>query len=298
MQEHLNELPKKIDIVFVDECHTCSVGGFATKFTKMFKTNFKFGMTATDSDNMKNVWNTRKLFGPVVYEVKFETLEESGFVAKPQVIPIEVYFKNDIEFFSDEPKELEFDDNGMPIFDNDSEKQENGYILESQYLAQSREFNNIITKLVDGVLKDGNCLILFDRTMHGQILFDMIANKNKFYIDGSIKLEERQRITHILQQNNHAALVAQSATMGVGLTIKSLNSVFLVNLKSASTATLQGIGRGLMLEEGKDKLRIFDIFASGRGDNFKYSKRHRKNRQHLLADYYKCEEDRIRRIEI
>ena len=100
------------------------------------------------------------------------------------------------------------------------------------------------------------------------------------------------------QQNNHAALVAQSATMGVGLTIKSLNSVFLVNLKSASTATLQGIGRGLMLEEGKDKLRIFDIFASGRGDNFKYSKRHRKNRQHLLADYYKCEEDRIRRIEI
>src|SRR5574344_1822735 len=119
-------------------------------------------------------------------------------------------------------------------------------------------------------MHDGNCLVLFDRTMHGKMLFDMIKNSNKFYIDGKVKLEDRTRITALLQNNNHSVLIAQSATMGVGLTIKSLDSVFLVNLKSASTATLQGIGRGLMLEEGKDRLKIFDIYASGRGECFKY----------------------------
>lgn len=296
LQEHLDQLPKKIDVVFVDECHTCSVGGFASKFTKMFKTNYKFGMTATDSDDMKNVWNTRKLFGPVIYEVPFEVLEENGFVAKPQIIPIEVFFKSNVGFFQDENPEIEFGDDGLPL--NAENRQENGYILESQFLAQSEDFNKIIAELAKAVSKEGNVLILFDRTMHGKILFDRIISDNKFYIDGSTKLEERMMITEKLQKNIHSVLIAQSATMGVGLTMKSLNSVFLVNLKSASTATLQGIGRGLMVEEGKNQLRIFDIYASGIGRNFKYSKKHRKNRKNLLTDYYKCKEENTRTITI
>ena len=86
--------------------------------------------------------------------------------------------------------------------------------------------------------------------------------------------------------------------MGVGLTIRSLAAVLLVNLKSATTATLQGIGRGLMTEEGKDALVIFDVYAVGSGDALKYSKKHRKIRDSLFREYYGDVNEKKRTVNI
>lgn len=308
MLHHLDGLPKKVDVVFVDECHTCSAphringrleGGFATRFTKMFETPFKFGMTATESDDVKNQWNAKKLFGPVIYEVSFSRLEEDGFVAKPRVVPVEVRFTSPVEFGRTSFEEVERDQFGhVVITDEERQAEESAYVLESQFLAQSREFNEVVVKLIRSSLKLGNCLVLFDRTVHGRLLFDLLPEGSKFYVDGSVPVKEREKVTEILGRNNHAALVAQSATMGVGLTIRSLAAVLLVNLKSATTATLQGIGRGLMTEEGKDALVIFDVYATGRGDALKYSRKHRKIRDALFRDYYGDVTERTKVINI
>lgn len=308
MMQHIDGLPKKIDVVFVDECHTCSAphrvnghleGGFATRFTKMFSTNFKFGMSATDSDNVKNKWNVKKLFGPVVYEVPFSALEENGFVARPEIIPIEVMFSGEVNFGDgQERREVEVDEFGHLIITDEERETENGYVLESQFLAQSREFNSIVSRIVDSSTKEGNCLVLFDRTAHGRLIYDMIGSANKYFIDGSVDVKEREKIVKVLSSNNHAALVAQTATMGVGLTIRSLSTAVLINLKSATTVTLQGIGRGLMVEEGKRCLRIYDVYANGRGRMFKYSIKHRENRMKLFSDYYGAESPAPHRIEL
>ena len=277
VRKHLEELPKKIDVIFIDEVQSCTVGSWITKFIKMFETRLKFGCTGTLPDNVKDQWNIKKLFGPVVYSVPATELIQGGYIAHPNIVPICINYKRKPNLVKMFGKPIEFDELGNTIHS----EYENMYDLECQFLNLSKPFNEIAAKLIEK-MNSGNRLILFDRIAHGRNLFEQInAPGEKFYVDGEVKQKDRAQIIEAMAQNNKAILVANTACMGVGITIGSLSDIFMISIRSASTSVLQSIGRGLKLEEGKGSLRVFDIHA-----NLKYSTKHFNQRCDLYKERY------------
>lgn len=277
IRKHLDELPKKIDILFIDEVQGCTVNSWLSKFVKMFETKYKFGCTGTLPDDVKDQWNIKKLFGPVIYSVPATELINSGYIAHPEIIPIQIKYRRKPDLVTLFGKPMEFDEVGNPIF-----VEENMYDLECQFLNLSEPFNSLVAKMIEKI-NTGNRLILFDRIAHGRNLFDRINAQGcqKFYVDGEVKQKDRKEIVNAMNKNNHAILVANTACMGVGITIGSLSDIFLISIRSASTSVLQNIGRGLKIEDGKISLRVFDIYS-----NLKYSTKHFNQRCSLYSERY------------
>lgn len=294
LQEHLDELPGKIDMLFVDEVQGCGGGCdmFISRLVRMCRTNHKLGCTATLGNNEKDIWNVKKLFGPVTYEIPFKEVEEGGYISSLDIKPIKIIFKqkpilrsSDVENIEDiEIMRDEFG-NAITARTTDEEKEkENPYIIECNFLAECNEFNDVIRKLIESV-NFGNRVVMFDRITHGKRLFDMINYDKKYYIDGQTPINKRDAIKAEMSENKRIILCANAACLGVGITIKSVSDIFMINIRSASVSTLQQIGRGLMREENKEATRIWDIYTP----SLIYSKKHHKERLLLYRDYYKID---------
>ena len=105
--------------------------------------------------------------------------------------------------------------------------------------------------------------------------------KNVYYIDGSIDVNERERVRASFEKSDGNLLLAQSSIMSTGVNIKRLtNLIFLTGSKSFSRV-IQSIGRTLRLHDSKTEAHVIDVSW-----NFKYSQRHYKERLKLYKDMY------------
>ena len=105
-------------------------------------------------------------------------------------------------------------------------------------------------------------------------------NRIPLFLDGSVKLEERERIRKYAEENTGCILIGQSAILSTGINIKSLSKLVLLVGGKAAARTIQSIGRILRLKEGKQAEVIDCVF------NTKYGKRHFSERKRLYKEYY------------
>jgi superfamily II DNA or RNA helicase len=272
LQNHANELPDKIDLLLVDEAHKCGSKTWFNRFVKKFETNFRFGCTATMPDDVEQNWMVKKTFGSVIYSTPAQNLIDSGIITKPEFHMICLQYSPKPNIYTSDIE----DDFGANV----EEQQVNKYNIECDWLASNPMFNSIVGQIITRY-NAGNCIVLFDRTMSGKMIFESINSDMKFYLDGATSLADRQRITSLMGTNRGMKLIANASCMGVGITLKSVSAVFVLNIRSANTAIIQNIGRGLMNEEGKDATQIIDIST-----NFRYSKKHAENRIGLYNKVY------------
>lgn len=272
---HANELPGKIDLLMIDEAHKCGSKTWFTQFAKKFETNYRFGCTATIPDDVEQAWSIKKVFGSIVSRAEAPELIKSGLIAKPKISVLQIRYSPlpDLNVVGED------EDFGEQVVD----PQVNKYNIECDWLSTEPMFNSICGQLISRY-SSGNCLVLFDRTAAGQAIFRVIQSDKKLYLDGETPLKKRLEITNAMNYNQGFKLVANSACLGVGVTMKSVSAVFVLNIRSANTAILQQVGRALMVEEGKSETQIIDIST-----NLRYSKKHAEKRLDLYERVYQVQ---------
>ena len=142
-------------------------------------------------------------------------------------------------------------------------------------------------------------MILFDRIEFGKALFEFLK-KIKFndaqiyYIDGSVSIDEREKIRSLCESFKNVVIVAQVAVMSTGINIKNLSNLVMTGSSKSQSRTIQSIGRTLRLHGDKDHATVWDIVF-----NFKYSKKHYTERCGLYKKYYnRTKPDEIIKIDI
>lgn len=275
---HGDELPY-IDMMIIDECHGMTHGAEITKLVRNVDIGFKFGCTGTMPKSIEDQWSVIGTFGPVLEELTISELQDKKVLADVIIKPIEFVHEEKENF-----KNQIFDANGNQITDP-FEVAQRIYQKESMFLSELNETNTIISKLAVGVINqhpDWNVLILFDYIKQGNSLFQCLNWNNKFYIDGSVNVQDRKDIVKEMNSPEGGKITCANAKcFGTGITVNRIQCIFIVINGSAPTKIIQSIGRGLQ-RNVKNTLLIFDFHH-----NYKYSLKHFKEREDLYVNTYK-----------
>jgi superfamily II DNA or RNA helicase len=96
-------------------------------------------------------------------------------------------------------------------------------------------------------------------------LYDLISNskyaKDKvvYYINGSIKAEQREIIRKSMETQNNVILIGSVGTVSTGTNIKNLHNIVFASPSKSRVRNLQAVGRVLRLNENKEIAILYDI---------------------------------------
>lgn len=275
-----------IDMIVCDQVHGAKSGNQVSKLIKDVNIPFKFGCTGTLPKEVKDQWNIQGIFGPILQELQVQTLQDKGVLANVKLQPVRFCHSKKQNF----KKQYDSNGNELDIFQIAQQEYKN----ESQFLGEFLPTNKKIVDLAKGLIKskpDWNVMILFDYIAQGNSLFGALDFKNKFYIDGSIPVEQRQKYVDIMDNSGGNILIGNCKCIGTGLTVKRVNAIILCIIGSSSTKTIQAIGRGMQRKVDKSTIFVFDILH-----NYKYSTKHYKERTLNYQKYYKIKEGKDYKI--
>ena len=195
------------------------------------------------------------------------------------------------------------------------------YLDQLQFLIDHEKRNNLILKLVKGLKeKDENCLILFQRTLHGKSLFidffkilypeieiteENITGKKSFefqekykiyFLNGEQPADIREKIREKMNAEAGSICFGNYALVSTGLNIKQLKNLIFATPLKAFTTVSQSLGRLMRLHESKTESVVYDLV-----DNFGFKRpsgifwkqyKHRQEMSYIPEDF-KLSEVRI-----
>lgn len=278
---HIHKLGE-FDAVIVDEVHSCSPGSKTEKVIKSISAPIKVGCSGTIPVDKAKYWNLLHLFGPVVYRETITNLQDDGYLANVKFTLVKIK-DNTVEA----DKELLFNTKTNVKYSEDADIAFNAaYTAETEYMVENcmELYAPILQQLK---LAKGNSLILFDRIEFGRALFEFLQSIQYndaaiYYVDGTIPVDEREQVRSTCELQDNVIIVAQVATMSVGINIKRLSNLIMTGSNKSHSRTIQSIGRLLRQHDDKTYANIYDIVFWG----YKYSRRHYNDRRALYKQYY------------
>lgn len=232
-----NDWLKYIDLLIVDECHKITAGNKISKIVQQVKTPNKYGFTGTLPEDQLNKWSIIGKLGPVIYEKSSFELRLEDYLANVSIKILNIKYS---------PR---------PHFSGQT-----GYRDELEYIYNNDRRNTIIQTLVSKL--PNNTLIMVNHIAHGEIIeeyLNKIEGKKVYFIQGSVDVEERERIKQIMETETNVVVIAISAIFATGVNVKNLHNIIFASGGKSFIRTVQSIGRGLRKHDSKDKLIIFDI---------------------------------------
>ena len=277
----------KIDALIADEVHQ-TVAESTRKFVEEIDCDIKIGCSGTLPRTKYDRWTLIGMFGPVVYTEEITHLQKEGYISKLDITLLKV---KDVEIEKD--RSCLFHTNSTRRFDSENPSEvtfNEAYYAETDYIIENCK--RLYSPILDEIEKmKGNTLILFDRIEFGQNMYELCkgrSSKDVRYLDGSTKISVRESDRSDLEKTSDNVLFGQVSILSTGINIRNLsNLVLMVSTKSFSRI-LQSIGRTLRLHKDKDLARLYDISF-----NFKYSRRHLRERLDIYKRMYRKEPDRI-----
>ena len=230
-------------VIIADESHKFSTALNISKLIKDLKCKHKFGFTGSLPENKFDVWSINRIFGSILYRKKSIELRQDQFISKVRVVGLELNYKNIPQFTK-------------PSMSNPTA----GYEEEITWLHTNDYRNSVITKLVNNL--ETNTLILVDRIVHGEHLLEYLKDKTErqvFFVQGSVEVEERENIKHIMETTNGIVCIAISKIFSTGISIKNLHNIIFASIGKARIKIIQSIGRSLRLHHTKEMATIFDV---------------------------------------
>lgn len=244
---------KSIDFLIIDEVHTSRKGNQINKLIENIPTNHKFGFTGTLPENLLDQWNIIGKVGPIIIEKSSYELRQKNVISKATALILELVYKT------------------KPLITG----QVNRYKEELEFLFTNSFRNKIILNFTKKV--KNNVLILVDYIKHGEQLYEVLKNnadKKVFFVQGSVEVEDRERIKKIMEYKDNVVCIAISKIFSTGINIKNLHYIVFAGGGKAKIKILQSIGRGLRLHHSKQQLYIVDI-----ADQLQYGIRHYNKRK-------------------
>lgn len=247
---------RNVDVLIADEVHKIKPDNKITEILDNITTRKRFGFTGTLPLNNLEKWFILGKFGPVLYNKTSFELREENYLVDVKVTIFNIHY-NDIHA---------------------ARKIGHGYQKELNYIYNSELRNKFIGKLTDAL--SNNTLILVNHIEHGQTLLDIITqlapNKQIFFINGSVDVDERDRLKELMETHDNVVFIAISAIFSTGINIKNLHNIFFVSGGKAFIRIVQSIGRGLRKHESKHMLKIYDFC-----DTLPYSIQHCEERKKI-----------------
>ena len=257
-----------IGLLVVDECHKLRKGNKINKLIDAIPTHRRFGFTGTLPEDDSDKWNIFNMIGNVIYKKTTTDLREAAggeYIANARALA--VY--------------LEYD--RVPDYTSVSANQK--YLFELDFIHNSEFRGKVIKNIVSKL--NNNCLILVDHIAHGDILYSQltsIENKQVYFIQGSVEVEERKKIQDLMEKDNNIICIAISKIFSTGISIKNIHYIMFAAGGKSKIKVLQSIGRGLRTHKNKDVLVLIDIV-----DDLIYGKKHYKKRK----EFYEIEKIKI-----
>lgn len=275
------------DMMIIDEVHSASVSTSQTaKFIKSLPVPIKIGCSGTIPTELAKYWTLLDLTGPVVYKETITHLQDEGYLANVKFVTVKV--KDNIV---ENDRDLLFNLNSRIKYSSNGDSQiafSEPYNAETEYMSKNCMdlYSPILTNPNIKFAKTENTLILFDRIEFGKALFEFLKSikfndAQIYYIDGSVPIDEREKIRSLCELSQNIIIVAQVAIMSTGINIKNLSNLVMTGSSKSQSRTIQSIGRTLRLHGSKSHATIWDIVF-----NYKYSKKHYTERCGLYKKYY------------
>ena len=247
-------------VVFGDEAHGAKAATLINILSSMVNTPYRFGTTGTLDNSELNKSTIYGLFGAPYKTTSTRELIDDGHAA-------DIKIKCIILKYSDtERKEFH-----KPIQDKKTKQsRKRNYQEEIDYLVSHQRRTDFIRNLALSL--KGNKLVFFRLTEHGKVLYESLKDHtNVFYIDGSVKGNERELIRKAIEEEENAILVASMGTTSTGVSINRLHHMIAGSPSKSKIKVLQSIGRMLRQHEEKTHAVLYDIvddLSNGKQKNF------------------------------
>ena len=257
------KMPKEwfnqFQVVIGDEAHGCKAATLVKILSNMEQTPFRFGTTGTLDNNALNQHTIEGLFGAQYKTVTTRELIDQGHAADIKIKCIVLRY----------PPEVVADFNKQ-IKDNTGKLRKKTYQEEIDFIVNYQKRTDFIKNLALSL--KGNKLIFFRLTDHGEALYGALKdNSNAFYVDGSVKGNEREQIRKAIEDEENAILVASLGTTSTGVSIKKLHHMIAASPSKSKIKVLQSIGRMLRQHDEKTHAVLYDIvddLSKGSSKNF------------------------------
>lgn len=250
---------EKFDFVLTDECHLASAKSLTDIICKCSNADYRVGVTGTLNGQKIHSLQLESLFGPVKKVITTKELMDKGQVTKLNIKCLVLKYPEELSKLA---KSLT-------------------YQQELEYLIANPHRNKFIKNLVLSL--KGNTLLLYQYVeKHGDILFELISkskyakDKQIYYINGSIKTEEREAIRKAMETQNNVILIGSVGTVSTGTNIKNLHNIIFASPSKSRIRNLQAVGRVLRLNENKDIATLYDI-----ADDLRYKKHQNYTMNHF-----------------
>lgn len=229
------------DMVICDEVHLATAASISSIMQQCTNAAWRFGLTGTLKAAKCDQMVLRGLFGETHEISRTKELIDRGLLAqltvkmlllkygKPDCLAVKgVAYQDELSHTLAHPKRL-----------------------------------NLVANIASTI--KGNSLFLVSRvTDHGTPLFSAIKaacpDHQVFFVSGSSKPEERQRVRKLAESRNDVIIVATYQVFSTGVNIVNLQNVIFASPPGKSEIlVLQSIGRGLRRGVGKDQAVLIDI---------------------------------------
>ena len=261
------QLFKNIDLLIFDEVHHVQSGNKITSLLDYIKTRHKYGFTGTLPLDQFEKWLIIGIFGGIVFEKSSFDLRYEGKLTNTFVKILKIKYKSPPFFNFQKSK----DKYGNSILIDSTEI----YDKEYNWIYNNDFRNDIIKKFC--INFNNNILILVNSLSYLDILFKHISSlkdKKIRIIKGEIKDEERKKIFKELEQNNDMICIAMCSVFSTGIDVSNIHMIIFAAMGKSYIRTIQSIGRGIRLNNNKNKLLVIDI-----ADDLKYGNLHLQERK-------------------
>lgn len=240
----IQQLLRRADGLIIDEVHGAAAPSYSRVIAQCVNARWRFGFSATplargDSQGLRVI----AAAGPVVYRVRYNELEDQGYLSKPKIRMVEHQHPKPAEGF-------------------DPMKSAPWRVVYGQSVVRNSARNATIVEVVKQAQKP--CIVFVKDVQHGRKLALTIrdAGFRTAYVSGSRRVDSRASILRRLDDGDLDVCVA-TVVFQEGIDVPSLRSVVIASAGTSAIAAVQRAGRATRAADGKDGCEVWDIWDKG-----------------------------------
>jgi superfamily II DNA or RNA helicase len=240
-------------IVF-DEIHEMCSGKFSKKVINAFPNAFyRWGFTATPPKDKEKELTLRSSFGETIQEISAKDLIDRNTLARPNIFMI----KND--------QSVEVDGEIVTELDDYTEEYE-------KFIVKNEDRNTKIAEIANTLIdQKRKVLIVVKNLEHAEILSHLIPKAVK--LEGKDDMVIRRKEIELFRNATEGVCVIGTVIFQTGVDVPEITDVINARGLKSEIATLQLLGRGMRIADGKTQFNYYDFY-----DNGKYLNKHSQDR--------------------
>lgn len=255
---------KNFNVICIDEAHTSTSATIQNILKAATNAHYRFGLSGTISikQEYSNLYRVLELLGPLRMIVSSAFLQEQGHSPNIRVKMLELVHPMNSEIKVIDDLRKMYKNSGLPEGYSDPKAFGKAmFELEKQYLYSSNRRLEVISNLINKL--QGNTLVLFNNVKDGygeRIQEALLQSRpNVFYVDGSVKLDDRAEFQKCMEAEEGTIIVASYGTFSTGLNLKRLHNIIFAESSKSEITIRQSIGRGMRKYFEKNLVHIYDL---------------------------------------